>query len=224
LKDVKARVLSQFTLFSGLDHRARQGIASHVHERVFGPGQVIVIANEPCQAVYLIVQGEVRAYRLSLEGREYVLEDLGPGQTFNLSPALDGGVNLATVEALTETTIYVIARDPFRQIVRDHQEMALTILEHMAGQVRSLCDTVEDLALHTVRTRLARCLLSSLNGGVRSARHWTQEDLAMHIGTVRDVVGRTLRAFSKEGLIHRQRGRLAIADLAGLRREAMCEP
>jgi hypothetical protein len=79
---------------------------------------------------------------------------------------------------------------------------------------------VEDLALHTARTQLARFLLTQAEEG-QPRRSWTQEEIAAQIGTVREVVGRTLRAFAAAGLIRRERGRLVVMDRVGLEREAM---
>ena len=220
--DVAARILSRFSLFSGLDDQARREIALDVHERTYDPGQVIILAGERCEAVYLVVRGTARSHRLSLEGREYVLYYLGSGQVFNLVPAFDGGPNVATVEALTAAVIYSIPCDRFRQFALRHQEITSAALELLADRVRYLSDRIEDLALHTVRTRLARFLLSRADVA-SSPRHWTQEEIAAHIGTVRDVVGRTLRAFAREGLIRRERGRLVVTDMDGLRHEAMQE-
>jgi CRP/FNR family transcriptional regulator len=219
----KGHVLAQFAPFAGLDRQVQRTIASHVHERTFGPGQAIMAANEPCRAVYLVVWGEVRTCWLSTKGREYVLEDLGAGQLFNLASVLDGGRTLATVTTVTRTMIYAIPCETFRQIVHEHCEVAMAVLAHMAGRIRRLSGTVEDLAFRPVRARLARCLLSHLNGGPRPVGRLTYGELAAHIGSVRDVVGRTLRAFSEEGLIRRERGRLVVMDPSGLRREAMCE-
>ena len=139
---------------------------------------------------------------------------------FSLVPALDGGPHLAAVDAVTDTTLYTIPCERFQRIMRDHPEVALAVMEHLAAEVRRLSDMVEDLALHTVRTRLARFLLSQADGTQPSIR-WTQEEVAAQIGTVRDVVGRALRAFADDGLIRRERGRLVVMDRAGLEREAM---
>jgi CRP/FNR family transcriptional regulator len=226
--------LTRFALFAGLDAHTRRQIARDAHKRAYQAGQVIILAGEPTRAVYLVLDGEVRIERSSIEGREYVLHSLGPGQCFNLASALDGGFNLATVRASTRTVAYALPVDVFRRIVGEHPDLSLSLLHHMASRVRGLCDTVEDLALHTVRTRLARCLLSNTTGRfhrdvraarsqVPSSRYMTQGEMAAHIGTVRDVVGRTLRVFSKEGLIRRERGRVVITDLPGLRREALCD-
>jgi CRP/FNR family cyclic AMP-dependent transcriptional regulator len=221
--DDPVRVLTQFALFSMLDERTRQEMAAHLHRHAYRAEQVIVLSGEPTRAVYLVARGEVRIQRSSPEGREYVLHSLGPGQCFNLASALDGGYNLATVTAQTDAVIYAVPIDVFRQTVHEHPELAMALLEHLASHVRRLSDAVEDLALYTVRTRLARCLLSPTNGDAPSVKYWTQGELAAHIGTVRDVVGRTLRTFSREGLIRRERGRVVVTDLDGLRREALRE-
>jgi CRP/FNR family transcriptional regulator len=218
--NVTVRMLAQLSLFEGLDEQALAEIAPHVRVNTYEPEQAIALAGEPCSDMHIVVSGIIRARRLSLEGREYVLEYIRPGQAVNLAAALDNGANMANGEALTRTTTYAIPCDRFRQFVQDHPAVAAAALTRLSSQVRQLSDTVEDLALHTVRARLARFLLSNGDGQNAPGRHWTQEEIAAHIGTVRDVVGRTLRVFSRSGLIRRARGRLVIVDQEGLEEEA----
>jgi CRP/FNR family cyclic AMP-dependent transcriptional regulator len=230
LMTVAVQTLSKLPLFSRLDDDALLGIASYIQERTFSPGQVIVLEGEPCQAVYFVAQGVVRTGRLSPEGREQVLAYLGPGEPFNLVAALDGGPTLAAVDAVTDTTLYTISCERLREIMRDHHGVTLAVMERLGAEVRRLSDMVEDLALHTVRTRLARFLLAyasaELGGvvdGTQPPKRWTQEELAAQIGTVRDVVGRALRTFADDGLIRRERGRLVVVDRVGLERAAMMD-
>lgn len=217
---ITIQTLRQLPFLAGLGDDALLKIMPYVHERTFSPGQMIVSEGEPCQAVYFVVRGVVRVHRLSLEGREHVLAYLGPGEFFNLVPVLDAGPNPATVDALTEATLYTLSCERFRRIVREHHEAALPIMERLAAKVRHLSDMVEGLALHTVRTRLARFLLAQAEG-LQPSHHWTQEEIAANIGTVREMVGRTLRAFAAAGWIRRERGRIVVVDRAGLEREAM---
>ena len=216
---ITVQVMSQLPFFARLGDDALLEIAPYIHERTFSPGQMIVSEGEPCQAVYFVARGVVRIHRLSLEGREQVLAYLGPGESFNLVPVLDGGPNPATVDALTEAALYTISCQRFHQIMRDHHEVALAVLEHLAAEVRHLSDMVEGLALHTVRTRLARFLLAQAEG-LQPSHHWTQEEIAVNIGTVREMVGRTLRVFAAAGWIRRERGRIVVVDREGLEREA----
>jgi len=212
--------LSQLPFFARLDEDALLEIVPHVQERTFLPGQVILLEGEPCREVYFVMQGLVRTHRLSLDGREQVLAYLGPGEPFNLVPALDGSSNLATVNAVTDTTLYTIPCKHFHLIMRHHHQVALAVLERVAAEVRRLSDMVEELALYTVRTRLARFLLAQTEGTRTPQRRWTQEEIAAQIGTVREMVGRTLRAFAADGLIRRQRGVIIVVNREGLEREA----
>lgn len=224
---VTVQTLSKLAFFSGLGNDALLEIGPHIHERSFSPGQVVILEGDPCRAVYFVARGLVRTRRLSLDGREQVLAYHGSGEPLNLVPALDGGPALATVDAVMDTTLYTIPCERFWWITRHHHEVAQAVLKHLATEVRRLSDMVEDLALYTVRTRLARFLLAHASAergevaeGTQPPRRWTQEEIAAQIGTVREMVGRTLRAYAAAGLIRRQRGRIVVVDREGLEREA----
>lgn len=219
---VDAQVLSKFAFFSRLDAERLRRIVPHVRAQTLGPGQVVVWEGEPCNAVYFVVHGLVRTRRMSLNGREHVLAYLGPGECFNVVPALDGGPNPVTVDAVIATTLYRVGCAECRRILADHAELAHAVLEYLAREVRRLSNMVESLALHSVRTRLARFLLDYAEGRA-PPRQWTQEEIAVHIGTVREMVGRTMRDLAQDGLIRRERGRIVITDRAGLEREATGE-
>jgi CRP/FNR family cyclic AMP-dependent transcriptional regulator len=214
------RAFRGISLFAGLSDGALDRIARVSYVRTYAPGEIVIFEGDPCEAVYFVVSGQVRVYRLSPGGREQVLVRLGPGQTFNtVSPFKPAGVNHASVEALTPTDVYVIPCDDFRQLVGECRELAFAILEDFAGRLDHLTGLVEDLSLRTVRGRLARFLLEHADlGGV--TRRWTQEEIAAHLGTVRDMVGRTLRAFADAGLVQMERQRIVLLDRAGLEAEA----
>jgi len=214
-----AQSLSKLPFLSSLSEDVLVDLALYVHDRDLAPGQVIVLEGDPCESVYLVARGLLRIRRLSREGREQVLSYIGAGGSFNVVSALDGGTSLATVDAVGEATVYVIPCEQFRRLIHQHSEIAVAVSEQLAAEVRRLSDLVESLALYTVRTRLARFLLSA--GELeRPPRRWTQQEIAAHIGTVREMVGRTLRGFIDEGWIRRQRGRLVIIDREGLMRVA----
>jgi CRP-like cAMP-binding protein len=215
--------LAQFSLFSGLDGQAQCRIAACVHVHTYAAGQIIASTGEPIQGAYLVTKGRTRVYRLSPQGRELTLNYVGPGGSLNLGPVFDGGLSLATVEAVTDTIVYAIPCNQFREIVRDYPEIAAAVLESLADSERSLSELAESLGLYPVRARLARFLVSSTSDGTRLSMPWTQHEIAAYLGTVRDVIGRMLRSFSREGLIRWEKGRLVVTDWAGVRDEAMAE-
>jgi len=243
--DGLAFTLTQFPILAGVNDQVRQAIAASAHERTYDAGQMITLAGEPTCSVYWLVRGRVRSQRASTEGREVVLQDLGPGDCFDLASVMDGMHNLATMTVISDVKLYTVSARRFRRIVEEHPALSLALLSHLSRRVRSLSDTAEALALYDVRIRLARRLLAYTAGargdvGVGQGvgahedpppqrsdwpcpNYLTQGELAAQIGTVRDVVGRTLRSFVQEGLIRRERGRLVVTDLVGLRRLAMHE-
>jgi CRP/FNR family transcriptional regulator len=226
--------LSQFPVLAGIGGQAQRALAARAHERIFNAGQMIVLEGEPTRSIYFIAEGRVRSQRCSVEGREIVLHDLGPGDCLNLAAVLDGGYNLCTATAASDAVAYALPAAEFRQIVERHPALSLALVSHLTRRVRRLSDAAEGLAFYDVRIRLARCLLTyALQRGSAPhrdpasradwpcPRYLTQGEMAAQIGTVRDVVGRTLRAFKREGLIRRERGRVVVIDLAGLQREAL---
>jgi len=231
------QALRRISLFAGLSDETLARIAGVAYRRTYAPGEIVIFEGDPCRAVYFIAEGQVRVYRLSPAGREQVLVRLGPGQTFNTVPPFQPSahsVNHATVEALTPVTLYVIAGDDFRRLVGECPELALAILQDFASRLDHLTNLVEDLSLRTVRGRLAHFLLEHAStarlGSPKSelgtaeadtvTQRWTQEEIAAHLGTVRDMVGRTLRAFAAAGLVQMNRQRIVLLDREGLEAEA----
>jgi CRP-like cAMP-binding protein len=212
--------LQRVSLLANLSDAALARVASVAYRRTYEPGEMIILEGEPCEVACFIAVGHVRVYRLSPGGREQVLVRLRPGQAFNTVPPFQPRpVNHATVEALTSVTLYVVSRDDLRRLVRECPELALALLQDFADRLDHLTKLVEDLSLRTVRGRLARFLLEyGEEGGV--ARRWTQDEIAAHLGTVRDMVGRTLRAFAAEGLVRMERQRITLLDREGLQAEA----
>ena len=226
--ETTAQALRRISLFNGLSDSALARVADAAIRRTYTPGEIIIIEGDPCQAAYFVAEGQVRIYRLSPGGREQVLVQLGPGQAFNTVPPFQPhGINHANVEALTPVTLYAIPCDDPHRLVGECPEMALALLRDFAGRLDHLTNLVEDLSLRTVRGRLARFLLehasTDLSGTAEAdavTQRWTQEEIAVHLGTVRDMVGRTLRAFADAGLVRMDRQRLVLLDREGLEAEA----
>ena len=207
--------------FSELGEDELAEVVPYVHERTFRHGEVILLEGKDPEAVYFILHGQVRIYRLSLEGREQVLKRLGPGEAFNFVPVLDGGPNPSSAMAWTDVTVYAIERGHFLQIVRAHPALAVAVLADLAAKLRHMTALVEDLSLRTVGARLAKLLLAQAAEERAAPRRMTQQEMAAQLGTVREVVGRTLAELEREGLIRMERHRIAIVNRAGLEAKAM---
>ncbi len=197
-------------------------LASSASERSIERGAIITLEGEPAAAMYVVLEGRVKVVRHSLEGREQILHIVEPFDHFNTVPIFGGGACPATTEALQPTRLLIWPSDQMRHLAQTHSELALAILGEFANRLRGMVGLIENLALHTVNGRLARLLLqqAALAEQGQAVTVLTQAEMAAHIGSVREMVGRALKAFEAAGLISIERGSIQIIDPAGLAAQA----
>jgi CRP/FNR family transcriptional regulator len=215
------RVLGRIQLFSGLSAAGRRALSAVASERAYDDGQLIVLEGDGDAPVFFVLGGTVRVYRTSMEGREQNLIHLHAGDGFNMPAAfVDHGVAPASAVAVGAVELLAIPLPNFRRIVTETPEIALAVLGDMAQKLFHLTNLSHDLGLRSVRGRLARFLLTHLRQEEQPPVRWTHQEIAAQIGTVREVVSRTLRAFVKEGLVEMQRHRVVVRDVDALTVEA----
>lgn len=185
-------------------------------------GSIIFLDNEPVAGLYVVQEGIVKISRISQEGREHILHLIYPGDTFNDVAALDGGPNPATAFAQTDAVVWRIEREDLQRLAHCYPALAWALAESIACRARHLVSLVQDLALRSVRGRLARLLLDQADSSATDTvpRLLTQEEMAAQLGTVREMVGRTLRGLAADGIIEFDRHRIVIIDAARLAAEA----
>jgi CRP/FNR family transcriptional regulator len=188
----------------------------------YGEGESIFWEGEPTAGLFVVEKGVVKISRISMEGREYIMHLVEPGGTFNDVATLDGGPNPAHATAHTDVVLWRIDRLDVQRLARVHPDLAWALIEDLAARARVAVGLVHDLAMRSVRGRLARLLLEE--AGSRESdvvqRLLTQEEMAARLGTVREMVGRTLRGLANDGLIQFDRHRIVILDPQRLAEEA----
>ena len=211
-----AESLSSNPFFQHLGPAALEEIARCIRVRSFSRGELVLLEGEDIPNFHFIQKGFVKILRSSEEGRTQTLSIVGPGHTFNEVAAIDGGPNPASVEGLTDTVIYTIARADFLRILERHPQVSRAVLASFAARLRQMVELASDLSLRTVPQRLAKLLLEQ----AQVAGPLTQHEMAARLGTVREVVGRALRTLTDEGLIRVDGHRIVITNREGLQRRA----
>lgn len=216
-------ILLALPSFSGLAPDDLKKIASRSLIKDVPAGDFIIYEGDEAVAAFFVLSGRVEVLRLSLAGREQVLALLTPGQGFNTIPLLlDKPLNVASVRAVTDAQLLVISAYHFLTLLAELPAFNRLVLRDYAQRLKQLTSRVEELGLYSVRARLVRFLLEQADRHWSSQR-WTQDEIARHIGTVRDVVGRCLRSLESEGLIQLQRQHIRLLDRAALQKIAESE-
>ncbi len=207
-------------ILKDLSDRSLDAIRRRLIPRAFHAGQYLVYESAPAEACYFIQRGTVRACRTSLEGRMLVLARLGPGEPVNIISLLKKHkANHATVEALTEISALALTASDFFQLLETCPDFSMALLAAFANRLAGMADLAAGLSLLSVRARLARFLIH-LAKAPQNAGGWTQDEIAAHIGTVRDVVGRILREWESKRMIRRDRERIILLDQENLMHDA----
>lgn len=217
-----AELFSSLPYFHNVDPDALQAITRAAVRRLYEPGQIILLEGEPADGLYLIEDGWLKVSKISLDGREQILQFLGGGEAFNAIGVFTDTSNPATVTALEPSTVWLIPRGRMLDLLETHPTLARVIVEDLAGRVLHLITLVEDLSLRKVEGRFARLLLEEEQNNVIQRKRWaTQTEIAARLGTVPDVVSRTMRKLIEMGILLVARSEITILDRAKL--EAMAE-
>jgi CRP-like cAMP-binding protein len=207
----KLSLLHKNEYFAGLDEDILNEVTAHMQLREYERGEALFWEGDPCAGLHIIEQGFVKLYRLSPQGRQYIVRVLQEGDTCNEVPTFDGGTNPVNVEALETTQVWVIQADILQDLLRKHPDFAQKVINNLGKNLRGLVRMVSEMAFYQVTHRLAR-LISEQPLAKLSGTPWTQEQLAARLGTVREVVARSLKELERSGAIHMEKRRIAISD------------
>jgi len=213
----KADFISTIPYFSGLQPAQLQSITGHIFEKAAERNEFIVSEGDDVDALYVVLSGALKALKTSAEGREQILRIIRPGDSFNDVPVFDGGPCPASVQAMGPVSLYGFSTTSMRTILRQHPVVALNAVVVLAGRVRHYVSVVEDLAFKHVMGRVAKLLLDHSREDAEARPKLTQQEMAATVGTVREMVSRSLKTLEERRLIRMDRHRIVILDADGLR-------
>jgi CRP-like cAMP-binding protein len=192
--------------------------------REYAAGAIVFLEGDIARGFYCLHYGWLKEVKISPEGREQILQYLGPGEIFNYMGIFVDRPNPATAIALEPAGVWLLQRDSFHSVLVTNPFLGLRVAEALADYVVHLVKLVSDLSLHTVEARLAQRLLEQAEADVVYRQSWaTQAEMAARLGTVPDVIGRALQKLVEEQLIRVERQRIWILNRAGLAAKVVLE-
>jgi CRP-like cAMP-binding protein len=206
----RIKVLRANEYFDDLPDTLLKEISTYMDLREYQRGDILFWEGDLCDGLYIVQQGLAKIFRLSPQGRQYIVRILQEGDTFAEVPAFDGATNPVNVEALENCSVWVIDGEKLRGLISSHPQFAQKVLGNFGKMLRGMVHKVSEMAFYQVTHRLAR-LISEMSEE-RSVPHWTQEQLAARLGTVREVVARSLKELERSGAIKIEDRRIQIVD------------
>ena len=182
-------------------------------------GEALFCEHDRCLGLLVVLTGAVKTFKLDSRGRELTLDLETPGGSVAELPLFDGGNYPASAEAAEDgTRVFVVPRERFQAALAAHPELALQAVKSLGTRMRKLLWMLEAQTLYSVRARLADYLLRVADGQEEFRLDETNEAIGSRIGTVREVVSRTLHSFKDAGVITLRGRWVTLRDPQGLRR------
>ncbi len=213
-------ILSVIQLFNGLSRGQLAEIGSIAAEKNFSRGEVIFTEGDDGTGFYVVVEGSVKVYKLSPDGKEKILHIFSKGQPFGEVPVFAGKQFPVNAEAITDARTLFFPRAAFLELIGKNPILALQMLADLSNKLRQFAGQIENLSLKETPARLATYLLLL-------AREQGREDevtlriskghLASLLGTIPETLSRVFAKLSGQDLIVVNGRRIRLRDPEGLR-------
>lgn len=210
-------LLEGFAFYGQLNEEEKAALQSSAREHVFPQGAEVYRGD--CSGLMQVEKGRLRAYVLSDTGREITLYRLERGDVclFSASCALRGIRFDVFVRAETDARVLLIPADAYKRVMQTSVAAAAYTNELMAERFSRVMWVLDEVLNKKFDARLAALLLQEAEFAKGDTLNITHEQIAAHLGTVREAVSRMLKYFEREGLVSLSRGTVRLLDMDDLR-------
>jgi CRP/FNR family cyclic AMP-dependent transcriptional regulator len=194
------------------DARAVDALAAAGTVRSCPKHTLLIQEGDRSDQLYVVLSGRLKVFLSDSEGKEIVIDVLGPGQCFG-EMALEGEPRSASVAAMEACKLAVIERDQFKRFLAANPDAAYALIVTLIRRARNLTRTIGSLALLDVYGRVARLLLDHAadeNGVQVVAERMTQQEIAKRVGASRETVSRIVTDLREGGYIGIENDRIVI--------------
>ena len=218
--------LKNFNIFDGMDDASMKRVDGMSSMQTLKPHDPIYFPDEPSRAIFFLKEGHVKISRLTSDGKELILDVIGPGELFGeLSLGEEGEPRSEIAQALDTVLICTIKQADFEGLLKMNPDLNLQVTKRMGLRLRKIEERVADLIFKDVQQRIASFFVryaeefGKIKQGVLTIKtHLTHQEIAFLTGAARQTVTTTLNELREAGILDFSRDGFIIKDLDRLRK------
>lgn len=220
MKELIKTLKDTFPFFNYLHKDRLNEFISKVYVMDFSKGSVILSEGAYCDNMVLILNGSIRVYKLSPNGKEITLYHLSSGETCILVVScLMGNTNYPAIAEVEETVkLVIIPADYYKKLFSEEPLWQNFIFSTLSSRLMEVMLLIDEVVFKSVDTRLAVFLLDRLSNNDNNQLELTHEKIAFELGTAREVISRILKNFEKKGILTLSRGKISIINIEELKK------
>jgi CRP-like cAMP-binding protein len=201
-------------LLSRLSDVELQRVSAHALRQSLDEGQWLFSQGDPAKRFYLVQSGQIRLFRLSPEGAEKVIEIVSPGQTFaEALMFLNAPRYPVCAAALGPAEVIAIDARDFAAMLRESVDTCFVVLGALSQRLRGLIGEIDNLTLHTAKSRVARYLLAHCPEDRRAFELDVRKGvLASRLSVKPETFSRVVKQLTQDGVIEVHGAHITILD------------
>jgi CRP/FNR family transcriptional regulator len=215
-QDLISRWLAAFPELNELEDVQRGELLGATQFNRLRQGDIAYRQGQHCHNYVMCIEGQTRVFKTSESGREILLYQVGPGETCVLTTSCLMAGSPFPAESTAETDVLhaALPANAFHRLVGSSPRFRKFVLDNYGDLLSSLIMLVDEVAFASLDLRLARRLLAEADQqGVVAKTH---QQLALDLGSVREVISRYLAEWERMGWVHASRGSIEVKNRAAL--------
>lgn len=214
MPDVHTHLFSATPLATKLSAEDEKFLRSSMRQVRYRENKLLVAGDAVCDEVLIVQQGAIRVFKVSEEGREVTLYRLSAGDTCLMTVScLAGAEDLdANIEIEAGTEVVSIPGRVFQSLLDNNPALHRYMMQKAFLRLNQVMRVVELVTFASIRARIALYLQEAKLRQGRPRLKLTQEQIALEVGTAREVVSRVLGDFAELGLVALSRGTIELID------------
>jgi CRP-like cAMP-binding protein len=217
----KLSVLRKHPIFADLEPEAFEQLCRYAKHSTLKRGATLFSKGDPGNSLYAVIAGTVKMSISSPDGRNAILNIIGPGEIFGEIALLDGRERSADAIANSNCELFVIDRREFIPFVKGQPSLAMKFIELLCERLRRTSDQVEQIILQNLPGRLASALLrlSEKQNSAPQGRTIaiTQQEISEMVGMTRESINKQLRAWATREWVRLEHGAIVVLNNEMLR-------
>jgi CRP/FNR family transcriptional regulator len=212
-------IISTIPLFNGLPEDQIVAIKKIAVKKQINKGEIIVSEGDEGEGFFVIVEGRVKVFKVSTEGKEQILHIFGSGQPFGEVPVFTGQRFPANAQAIDKTRVLFFPRASIVNLISANPSLALNMLAIMSIKLRQFAVQIENLSLKEMPARLASYLISlagEQNKDEVVTLQISKGQLASILGTIPETLSRVFAKLSGQKLINVDGKKITLLDRRSL--------
>jgi CRP/FNR family transcriptional regulator len=177
---------------------------------------VLFAQGEPCEGLFILLQGVVRLYKSSANGREHVVEVIRSGQSFAEAAVFADVPYPVFAQTLEPSRVLFLPKAPYLAFLRENPTYLFDLIASLSARMHQLVVKVERLTLRDAVQRVAGLLLDMSDDGKSVALDVTKATVASQLALTPETLSRAFATLQEQGLVTMSGSRFQLHDCVAL--------